>query len=126
MRSPSNAQSVFDRAARHLLRQNQPSTDDSDNFVYYHHPDDIRKCPVGLFINKYSPDIEGLPWGDKKVRACLEFSPSGMVVALLFALQEMHADVLVECWPDELRRIARDFHLNDHVTKEHHAVHKAP
>ena len=124
IKTQNRLQSVFDRVVNHLLTQNAPSTDESDNFVYYHHPDDIRKCPIGIFMGqKYKPDIEGLPWNDKKGRAMLDISLSGMMVALLFALQEMHADVLVECWPDELRRIARDFHLNfkdPHVTQHHH------
>ena len=78
---------------------------------------DGKKCFVGALIpdNEYDPTFEN----KTARRLCVEHNafPDGMA-AFLMDLQGIHDSHDPEEWPDMLRNVAYDYHLNTDVLKE--------
>lgn len=126
----SNPQKVFNRVARHLLRQRKRSTD--GNSCLYRGPGGL-KCAIGCLIKDkyYHPAINfynmavasvivalrasGVePMENMKVSSKLQRSWGVplRVFELLKELQMTHDNLPPSRWAERLRAIARDFALD--------------
>jgi hypothetical protein len=113
-------QDLFNKAARHLLRQNQQCLDEDDGCVY-RGPDGM-KCAIGaLFPNAvYEKGMEMTSVSQlindfPKVRKYL----GGVRNAeFLQRLQDVHDDNNPEEWPERLVEVASEFNLSvDRIRK---------
>jgi hypothetical protein len=115
MSTPKTPQAVFNKVAKHLLKQKERSVGSLNgrDRCLYRGPNGL-KCAVGCLIpNKmYSPDMEGKILGRDVLAAC---GLPGSMVPLLISLQIMHDHCLPKEWPDRLRGIAKDYNLDASV-----------
>lgn len=110
----SEEQKVFNRVARHLLRQGRRSVLDSAvNGCAYQGKGGL-KCAVGCLIKDefYSLGIEGRAADYPYVLKALRRSGVGCDSALLRDLQGIHDKVKPYRWPGALRALARCYGLN--------------
>lgn len=87
-------QQVFDQVAKHLLTQNEQSSDDSGDKCCYLSPLGL-KCAAGCLIadDEYDPSWEGTSWG----------SVGPIYHRLLIeCLQEIHDEYYPNEWSKEL------------------------
>jgi hypothetical protein len=112
-------QEVFDRIARHLLRQGQKSKKADSNACLYRGPEGL-KCAVGILIpdTLYSEKLEDRMVTDSRVWEALE--KAGIVrsrdmEALLVCLQVVHDSYRPVNWRAELREVAERFDLSPEV-----------
>jgi hypothetical protein len=122
-----NKQQIFDKVARHLLKQNAKSRvvetgPDSDETVHckYRGPDGLM-CAVGCLIpdDLYDPKMEGRR--AHAILGSLFFDRTGISredMGLLEALQSIHDNTSVRDWPGHLRNLAESERIDDAVLDE--------
>jgi hypothetical protein len=107
-------QEIFDKAARHLLRQNAKALRPGCSFACAYRAADGKKCAVGALIpaKLYKPEIEDKNIIDLEVEAPKILSHIGRRnVELLRELQSLHDDHEPEQWPAKLAALGRRFKL---------------
>lgn len=123
-------QEIFNKVAKHLLKQNARSVDPNDEICCYRGPDGLQ-CAVGCLIadEHYSPELEGLPVDTYRVRGALyasgivEVHPdsplyTGDAAVLLAELQVIHDNDGPAYWRQALRMTAESFGLDAAVLDE--------
>lgn len=111
-------QEIFDKVAKHLLRQNKKA---EDNISCLYRTTAGLRCAVGCLIPKrlYDPGIEGCPvesfiqGGLSEIGEQIGLRPSHQ--PLLKQLQVVHDDSEPERWREGLRQVAREHKLNQEV-----------
>ena len=110
-----NNQQIFDKVAKHLLKQNAKAIN-ADGTCLYRSPKN-RKCAVGCLIKRaaYSPDIEYKVVYSEPVKIALRKSGIGPITTcklnLLNRLQKIHDEWNVKYWEAELHDVADEFEL---------------
>ena len=99
-------QRIFNKAARHLLKQNKKSEDFLSRRCMYRGPNGL-KCAVGCLIpdSKYVPNME-----DKTVYMLINMNLAPLYFTehfeLLRNLQKIHDTCDVNAWRDSLQNLA--------------------
>ena len=108
-------QEVFNKVAKHLLKQNEKSLDRTGGTCLYRGPDG-KSCAVGCLIadEHYPPGIEGR--GALETAVLEALGRSGVVVSdgeadLLTDLQDMHDSTEPYEWRQLLSEIANRYSL---------------
>lgn len=108
-------QQVFDQVAKHLLTQNEKSMHPKSKLCLYRTSGGL-KCAAGALISdeEYSPLMEMGSWRTLIRR----HGVSKHCAALISDLQYLHDGYTVSEWRDGLRRLARQYNLNEDVCNE--------
>lgn len=107
-------QKLFNRVARHLLKQNRAST--SCGVCRYRGPDGTT-CAIGCLIpdSRYSSEFEGKNISALQLYNMLDkvFTPAQLTeLSMLTALQEVHDYNLPNAWKAKLFDVAKHYGLN--------------
>lgn len=105
-------QDVFNTVYTHLLTQGARSIDGFGECLY--RAPDGRRCAAGVLIADrfYHPSMEGISARVEVVVDALK--KSGVAsedIELVQDLQDLHDDIPVEDWQEELERIAKKYEL---------------
>ena len=110
-------QQVFNKVAKHLLKQNRRAMDGGACLYRDGHG---RSCAVGCLIpdGQYRPGLE--PWSPGRlVRAGKLPGVGEEAVKLLNELQGTHDSNTPSLWPDTLREVAKEHELNARTVTIH-------
>jgi hypothetical protein len=104
-------QQVFDKVARHLIKQQARSTDE-EGFCAYKAPGRMR-CAAGCLISsdEYSPKMERNNWASL---VKMNIAPKRHCL-LIEKLQKIHDEVHISDWLESLRDLALTHELNTSV-----------
>ena len=106
-------QELFDRISKHLLNQNERSTEHISGACRYR-GDNGLKCAVGAIISdkKYSEKIEGRTVYTSSVIECLPVRYQGVgSISFIGKLQRLHDMTPVSLWKESLKEIAAKHNL---------------
>ena len=102
-------QAVFNKVARHLLKQNRKSMDNKCMCECMYHSPEGLSCAVGCLISKADYRKEMESWA---VRDLVEDLPEFLEhLELLNSLQKTHDIKDVADWRASLEKIAEDYNL---------------
>lgn len=110
-------QQIFDRTARHLLKQGKKSRD--TEHCLYRGPNGLR-CPVGALISNrcYRPGMEGV--GASSLFNCFEanMNACGLYAShkgILEVIQDVHDSQNARSWRRYLGQVGNELNLSTHV-----------
>jgi hypothetical protein len=117
-----NKQEIFDKVARHLLRQGEKSSSHGDQMDCMYRGPGKLKCAIGCLIPDkfYDYDIEGRTIGDDKLDDVLKHCGIRLYVngtptstnMMLDDLQNTHDSCGVDKWRGKLMGIAHRYDVN--------------
>jgi hypothetical protein len=121
-------QQIFDRVAKHLLKQGRRAQYDNDSpfFCAYLNTDGLR-CAVGCLFkddegtNKAAIVLGGSAkrnFADGQLQRFLDFDLAAEQIDLLSALQVIHDRCPLADWKGELRKLSKSYQLSDAVLDE--------
>jgi hypothetical protein len=107
-------QAAFDKVARHLLKQNARSTNETTGECLYRGPNGLR-CAIGALIPE---GVAVVP--EIGISGLLDEPPfrdlfAGLDENFLGSLQEVHDEVPVAGWRESLAGVAAEFNLSPAV-----------
>ena len=109
-------QRIFNKVAKHLLKQGRKSENPLSGDCMYRGNEDL-KCAIGILIkdSQYDSTLEGLNINDLKIIKALKESGIIMdanIFRLLKDLQNLHDHWMPSIWASKLRAVAKEFDLN--------------
>lgn len=108
-------QEAFDKAAAHLLRQNEWSNNNGDLPCMYRSPSGL-KCAVGALIpdDNYGAYMEGASVRMLRQDDAIPFL-AYVDIELLASLQRVHDQNVPQHWPKLLREVASNHELSSAI-----------
>lgn len=99
-------QEVFEASATHLLEQSERSFSDDGDCAYKGEEGEC--CAAGIFVQNYSPEMEGVSWAD----AVRDYNQSNSHFDLVKTLQLVHDRVEPAGWLNEFIEITKSNSLD--------------
>jgi hypothetical protein len=101
---------LFNKVAKHLLKQNAKSISGPDGDCLYHGPNKLR-CAVGCLIpfSFDTSDIEGMDVASLSAHCDMEqFGVTDDNIDLLNPLQNIHDNYKPSLWRNKLKKLAKE------------------
>jgi len=97
-------QKIFNKVAKHLLKQNAKST--SDTWTSLYRAENGLKCAAGCLVSDKEYDATQENWGWRMTKWCAKYTEEENDLILI--LQQVHDDYPVKAWKSELVRVAKE------------------